>query len=94
MPIPFFSKIVNNELRLKSIFIGPAQAKALSNFLIKADDRKYNKFAESREMLIKQLFLDDCGLKDESFAEILKSLIKQKKVESISYINNEFGPKS
>ena len=40
------------------------------------------------------LSLDDCCLKDEGLALILRGAIKQDFLESISYSNDELGPLS
>ena len=94
MPIPFFAKITNNSLKLKKEFVTDAQAHALSQYLINAKSFKFSKFKQFQENQIQFLHLDDCGIKDEGFNEILKALVFQKKVESICYFNNEIGPKS
>lgn len=43
---------------------------------------------------IKEINLDDNGLKDASFATILSSLRTQPHLRRISYVNNEIGSKS
>ena len=43
---------------------------------------------------IKEINLDDNGLKDASFAAILSSLRTQPHLRRISYVNNEIGIKS
>ena len=43
---------------------------------------------------IKEINLDDNGLKDASFAAILSSLRTQPHLRRISYVNNEIGSKS
>jgi len=43
---------------------------------------------------IKEINLDDNGLKDASFAHILESLATQPSLKRICYINNEIGAKS
>lgn len=43
---------------------------------------------------IREINLDDNGLKDASFAAILGALATQPAVKRISYVNNEIGSKS
>ena len=43
---------------------------------------------------IREINLDDNGLKDAAFAHILEALASQPAVKSISYVNNEIGAKS
>lgn len=40
------------------------------------------------------LVLDNCGISDEGFAQVLVGLLAQKVIKSISYLNNKIGPKS
>ena len=44
--------------------------------------------------MLKVINLNGCGLKDEGFANILRGLLKQKFIQSITYSNDEFGEKS
>jgi len=43
---------------------------------------------------IKNLTIDDCGMKDADFAALLDVLMRQGKLKSITYINNEFSEQS
>jgi hypothetical protein len=43
---------------------------------------------------IETLILSECNLKDEGFAMILKGVIKQDCLISITYAKDEMGPKS
>ena len=43
---------------------------------------------------IKNLTIDDCGVKDADFATLLDALLSQGKLKSITYINNEFSEQS
>jgi hypothetical protein len=43
---------------------------------------------------IKNLTIDDCGMKDADFATLMDALISQGKLKSITYINNEFAEQS
>ena len=40
---------------------------------------------------IKSLTIDDCGMKDADFATLMDALMRQGKLKSITYINNEFS---
>lgn len=40
------------------------------------------------------IVLDNCGLSDEGFAQVLVGLLAQKTIRSISYLNNRIGSKS
>lgn len=41
--------------------------------------------------MIRELYLDDNGLKDSMFAEILKGLLYQEGLKKLIYKNNEFN---
>ena len=43
---------------------------------------------------IKNLTIDDCGMKDADFATLMDALVSQGKLKSITYINNEFAEQS
>jgi len=43
---------------------------------------------------IKNLTIDDCGMKDGAFATLMDALVRQGKLTSITYINNEFSQQS
>lgn len=43
---------------------------------------------------VKELNLDDNGLKDGSFASILAALATQPSLKRLTYVNNEIGAKS
>lgn len=45
-------------------------------------------------IVIKEINLDDNGLKDAAFADILSALATQPSLKRISYVNNEIGQKS
>ena len=42
-------------------------------------------------IVIKEINLDDNGLKDAAFADILSALATQPSLKRISYVNNEIG---
>ena len=44
--------------------------------------------------VIRQVILDDNGLKDESAAKILEGINLYESIEYIGYSNNEMGPKT
>ena len=75
MPIPFFAKITNNGLKLKKEFVTDAQAHALSQYLINSNQLKLQQFKLFSQNQIQFLHLDDCGIKDAGFSEILKALL-------------------
>jgi hypothetical protein len=79
-----FSNIEGNRLALFGYNIG-AQARGISQVLQLNHDGLFK---------VQHLVLDGCGLKDEGFALILKGMMKQEWVDSISYSNDELGPKS
>ena len=49
---------------------------------------------DSRSLQLKEINLDDNGLKDEQFCTILEALNKQKFLSKVSYVNNELGEQS
>lgn len=44
--------------------------------------------------MVLRLSLNDCGLKDDSFSEILSAVLAQRQLRGLSYQNNGLGPKS
>lgn len=60
-----------------------------------AMDEKKLRDPEHNPFLIKTLVIDDCGMSDEVFAQILMGLDSQPHIRSIHYVNNnELGPES
>ena len=49
---------------------------------------------DRRSLQLKEINLDDNGLKDEQFCTILEALNKQKFLNKVSYVNNELGEQS
>ena len=49
---------------------------------------------EPSRVFIKNLIIDDCGMKDLDFSKLLEAIGLQNRLKSINYINNEFGPHS
>ena len=48
----------------------------------------------SNSLQLREINLDDNGLKDGEFSIILQALNKQKLLQKVSYVNNEIGDKS
>jgi len=46
------------------------------------------------QIYVKNLIIDDCGMKDADFAALLRSISIQGKLKSITYANNEFREES
>lgn len=79
-----FNKIDNNALALHGYKLG-MQAQAMQSALANS---------QNRLQFVKKLLLDDCGLGDLGFSQILNGVIEQDFLESISYSNDELGPLS
>ena len=75
MAMPLSGK--GDKLEIVNQLISPGQAVGISNYI---DGQK-----------IKVLSLSECGLRDESFALILKQIVD---LQELSYMNNEYGKKS
>ena len=66
------------------------------------DNKKQLQHAKSQQveeekvpyLPIKEINLDDNGMKDAAFANILRALSTQPTLKRISYVNNEIGAKS
>ena len=85
-PLPTFAKFNQNCLFLSEFRISDNMAEALKSYLI------FTKNDPSR--IVKKLYIDDCGMRDHQFAEILKGISAQGKIKQLIYSNNEFGPES
>ena len=85
-PLPAFAKFNQNCLFLSEFRISDNMAEALKSYL------EFTKGNPARE--VKKLYIDDCGMRDHQFAEILRGIAKQGTIKQLIYSNNEFGPES
>jgi len=87
--MPVFSHItLEGTLSLVGFQMNPPLCEALGNFL------SSNRHVSS-PFMIRKLVLDDNMLKDADFANILKGLVDQHRIEYLCYSNNnEIGPLS
>ena len=72
-PLPTFAKFNQNCLFLSEFRISDNMAEALKSYLI------FTKNDPSR--IVKKLYIDDCGMRDHQFAEILKGIVAQGKIK-------------
>lgn len=66
VPLPNFAKLADNQLFLTEFRISDAQAIALRNYL--------DQTQEMPSRLVKALHIDDCGMTDFQFSQILQGV--------------------
>lgn len=95
MPVPLlFKHMDDNFIYLKGLKVTMEQAMAIKEILIQAAESG-SKSSEDSPFLIKTLVIDDCGMTDDVFAEIMKGIVAQSCIRSIHYTNgNQLGMKS
>ena len=86
VPLPIFTKIQSGQLSIASQYINDGMASALAALLSIGRDKS--------DIRLTEITLDDNGIKDDSFAEILDAVAHQPDMQIISYSNNSIGPKS
>ena len=74
------AKIVNNKLSLIGYKMSDGLSRAFGKTLRYCQDNS-----------IKEVYLEQNGLKDENFAHILQSINLQKHLKVLCYSKNEFG---
>ena len=77
---PLFKKIKSGSLNLSGVLINPNMVDALVNYI-----------TSSPKLEIKDLILDNNGIKDNECAKLLKSVGSHYVIRSVTYANNEFG---
>lgn len=86
-PLPAFARLYGHCLFLTECRVSATMAQALGEYL---NATKYHP-----QKITKQLFIDDCGMTDGSFAQILQGLENQgTKIKQIVYSNNDMSYKS
>ena len=80
---PLFKKIKCGSLNLSGVLINPSMVNALANFII-----------SSPQLEIKDLILDNNGIKDKECAKLIKSVGSHQVIRSVTYAKNEFGYES
>lgn len=94
LAIPLFNKIEDGIFNVTGQYISAGLAKAIGQLLMPEDEEDAVLSADSRSLQLKEINLDDNGLKDEQFCTILEALNKQKFLNKVSYVNNELGEQS
>ena len=94
LAIPLFNKIEGGVFNITGQYISQGLARAIGELLVPEDCEDAPLGIDYRSLKLREINLDDNGLKDEQFAIILEALNKQKFLNKVSYVNNEIGPKS
>ena len=86
--LPLLAKVVNRQLTLHSYRIESAHCRAFAK-TCDAIAGHVNTTA-----FLSKLLLDNCGVSDADFAELIRGITKLKTLSQIIYRKNEFGEKS
>lgn len=95
-PVPvLFKHLQENCLYLKGVRVGLEQAVAIKKILLENAKLEEHMSPEENPFLIKTLVIDDCGMSDEVFEQILIGINAQSAIRNIHYVNyNTLGPRS
>ena len=100
-----FSNTHKHVLSIVGQHIGEGMAQAMSSVFTRAivekpqngDQSQSEEVKEEEDFSyipVKEIILDDNGLKDSSFANILAALATQPSLKRLTYVNNELGARS
>lgn len=104
--MPIFSSTRNQVLSIVGQYLSDGMAHAMSEVFRRVTMEKNCDARSSPQqnyevneeevgyIVVKEINLDDNGLKDGAFAQILAALSTQPSLRRISYVNNEIGAKS
>lgn len=95
-PVPLlFKSLQSNTLYFKGMRVSFEQAIAIRRILEENAKLEKETTPKDNPFLIKTLVIDDCGMTDKVFEQILIGIVAQSHIKNLHYVNrNILGPRS